>query len=77
MRAALWLGLGVVLGGAAVASLQRPKLDGCCRDLADAAADKIAELIGGEKAAAAVRRVLDVTGLTELLPRLIAVAKGR
>lgn len=77
MRSALWWALGVAMGAVAVASIAPPKLDGCCRDLADAAADKIAELIGGEKAAAAVRRVLDVTGLTELLPRLIAATKGR
>ena len=77
MRGALWWGVGVVCGGLAMAALAPPKLDGCCRDLADAAADKIAELLGGEKAAASIRRVLDVTGITQLLPRLIAASKGR
>lgn len=77
MRSALWWVFGVAVGGLAVAAMRPPKLDGCCRDLADAAADKVAELLGGEKAAASIRKVLDVTGITELLPRMIAASKGR
>lgn len=69
--------VGFVAGAVVVARMSRPTLEGCCLDLADAAADKVADILGGEKAAESIRRVLDATGVTEMLPRLIALSKGR
>lgn len=67
-----WFLLGAAAGALVVVAAAPPNLEGCCRNLADAARDAIAEKTPWPDA---VAKWLDRTGLTERLPKLIEIFK--